>query len=75
RKNQPGADGHDRRRDLFSNPMLKRNQILAKSKPNWSGSANIPDENPDENTDSQDGGSADINRNVVREGLHERRNR
>jgi len=40
--------------------MLKRNQILAKSKPKnlggWSGSANIPDENPDENTGSQDGG-------------------
>ena len=34
RKNQPGADGHDRRRDLFSNPMLKRNHILAKSKLN-----------------------------------------
>ena len=32
RKHQPGADGHDRRRDLFSHPVLKRNQILAKSK-------------------------------------------
>jgi hypothetical protein len=32
RKNQPGADRPDRRLDLFSNPKLKRNQILAKSK-------------------------------------------
>jgi hypothetical protein len=36
-KNQPGSDGPDRRRDLFSGPMMKRNQILSKSELNVNG--------------------------------------
>jgi hypothetical protein len=43
RKNQPGADGQDRRRDLFSNPMLKRNQILTKNKLNVNGNMRLRD--------------------------------
>jgi hypothetical protein len=43
RKNQPGADGQDRHRDLFSNPMLKRNQILTMSKLHVSGNMRLRD--------------------------------
>jgi hypothetical protein len=41
RKNQPATDVHDRHRDLFSQPRLKRNQILSKSKLNVNGNMRL----------------------------------